>query len=202
MLTTCVSSKLTEFICKQEGFLYAETLTGFKYLGNEARMIEERGEKVIFMYEEAIGFTIGDHVRDKDGISTLGFLALNIISKSQSMADVLCKMYKKFKYFGTCNGYFKIPDAADRSAIFTLLSSLKLSNLSSIHSASSSMITLKFDDLIWMTFRTSGTEPKVKVYSEIEGDYENRVELNEKLRMRVKQICSLVILLPNVETNL
>ncbi|KAG8683464.1 Phosphoglucomutase-3, partial [Ceratobasidium sp. 395] len=44
-------------------------LIGFKYIGNAARTLESEGYNVLFGYEEAIGFMLGEEVRDKDGVS-------------------------------------------------------------------------------------------------------------------------------------
>ena len=51
-----------------QGFRFEETLTGFKWLGNRAIQLREEGYTVLFAYEEAIGFCIGDVVNDKDGV--------------------------------------------------------------------------------------------------------------------------------------
>jgi len=42
---------------------------GFKWLGNEALKLEAQGYTVLFAYEEAIGFMMGQIEHDKDGIS-------------------------------------------------------------------------------------------------------------------------------------
>jgi hypothetical protein len=46
-------------------------LTGFKWIGNKAISLREEGVKVLFGYEEAIGFMVGDcSCPDKDGTLT------------------------------------------------------------------------------------------------------------------------------------
>ena len=51
-----------------------ETLTGFKWIANTAmQRLSEKGENFIFGYEEAIGYTVGDLVRDKDGVASAAF---------------------------------------------------------------------------------------------------------------------------------
>jgi len=42
---------------------------GFKWLGNRAIELKARGVDVLFCYEEALGFCVGDVVHDKDGLS-------------------------------------------------------------------------------------------------------------------------------------
>lgn len=52
------------------GVYYEETLTGFKWIANQALAAEaERGASFVFGYEEALGYTVGTVVRDKDGVS-------------------------------------------------------------------------------------------------------------------------------------
>lgn len=71
-------------IAAVEGFKYSECLTGlcivfevsksdwksgFKNIGNEAIRLKNFGFDVVFAYEEALGYMIGDRILDKDGIS-------------------------------------------------------------------------------------------------------------------------------------
>lgn len=85
MVASTVSSKLIGAMAAKEGFKFVESLTGqylftlvalvikyrigFKYIGNAARVLEAEGYNVLFGYEEAIGFMLGEEVRDKDGVS-------------------------------------------------------------------------------------------------------------------------------------
>lgn len=67
--TTVVSSRLLSRIAAAHGVRYAETLTGFKYLGRAAADAEAGGGRMVLAYEQALGVMCGDAVRDKDGIS-------------------------------------------------------------------------------------------------------------------------------------
>ena len=66
MLASTVSSKMIKRIAEKEGFLFEETLTGFKWLGNKAIELEKQGTQVLFAFEEAIGFMVGDVVKGND----------------------------------------------------------------------------------------------------------------------------------------
>ncbi len=70
VLTTIVSSSQLGAIARDLGARYAETLTGFKWIENRALELEAaEGLTTVFGYEEALGYSVGDVVRDKDGIS-------------------------------------------------------------------------------------------------------------------------------------
>jgi phosphomannomutase len=86
--STVVSSALLSRIAAAAGVQYAETLTGFKWI---VRAADERPRThFVFGYEEALGYAVGDVVRDKDGISAalavLG-LAARARAAGQSVLD-------------------------------------------------------------------------------------------------------------------
>ncbi|HAN32456.1 MAG TPA: phospho-sugar mutase [Myxococcales bacterium] len=71
-VTTIVSSTMLSRIAEDLGHRYAETLTGFKWLADAAiRGLKERGEHFVFGFEEALGYSVGPLVRDKDGVSAI-----------------------------------------------------------------------------------------------------------------------------------
>jgi len=65
--TTIVSSTMLARIAVSAGVEFAQTLTGFKWIARAADA--KPGTRLVFGYEEALGYAVGDVVRDKDGIS-------------------------------------------------------------------------------------------------------------------------------------
>jgi phosphomannomutase len=68
MVASTVSSKMLKKMAEVEGFRFEEVLTGFKWIANKAIELDLEGYQTIFSYEEAIGFCVGNLVRDKDGV--------------------------------------------------------------------------------------------------------------------------------------
>ncbi len=95
--TTLVSSRMLPALADKRGAHCHVTLTGFKWIANIAMQREaETGLPFVFGYEEAIGFTIGDLVRDKDGISALlavADLAATLAAQGQTLLDRLDELY-------------------------------------------------------------------------------------------------------------
>jgi phosphomannomutase len=75
VLSSIVSSPLLGRIASALGVHYEETLTGFKWLANRSVELRAEGYDVVFAYEEALGYCVGDLVRDKDGISAAALAA-------------------------------------------------------------------------------------------------------------------------------
>ena len=106
MVASTVSSKLIESMAHAEGFTFVECLTGFKYIGNTILDLERDGYNVLFGYEEALGYMIGDSegVRDKDGVSSSAYfaeLAVHLHARRNGMrvSEWLGELYDKLRFF-------------------------------------------------------------------------------------------------------
>ncbi len=119
VLTTAVSSQMLSVLAEAQGLAVEETLTGFKWLGNRALDLEGKGRKVLFAYEEALGYMIPDVVYDKDGISAAAiFLRACKNWPSCSPWAKLQELYRDYGYFHTINTYWRSPDVTATSAVF------------------------------------------------------------------------------------
>ncbi|ORY87393.1 hypothetical protein BCR35DRAFT_320944 [Leucosporidium creatinivorum] len=124
MCASTVSSKMLRTVAKKEGFVFRDTLTGFKYLGNEVLKLAEEGYAPLFAYEEAIGYLHGEVVRDKDGVTALvSFceMAVALKKEGKTISAHLDSLYDRYGFFTTSNSYFICRDPAKTDKIFTTL---------------------------------------------------------------------------------
>ena len=71
IVSSIVSTPLIRDIARIHHARWEGTLTGFKWICNRALDLErESGARFVFGFEEALGYTSGTLVRDKDGISS------------------------------------------------------------------------------------------------------------------------------------
>ncbi|ODV63674.1 phosphoribomutase PRM15 ASCRUDRAFT_5625 [Ascoidea rubescens DSM 1968] len=120
LLNSTVSSEIIGSMSQKLGFNFTDTLTGFKWIGNKAIELEEKGYLVPFGYEEAIGFMF-NNVHDKDGIAALTvFLQLinSLVQKGTNVLDKLSEIYNNFGFFKEFNGYYKLKDISLIAEIF------------------------------------------------------------------------------------
>lgn len=121
-LSSTVSSQMIKSLATKEGFFYAETLTGFKWIGNRAKDYELDGYYVPYGYEEAIGYMFSKIVHDKDGISaaTVFLQALSYWKNKLGLTplEVLTKSYKEYGFFSEYNGYYVVSDPSVTDKVF------------------------------------------------------------------------------------
>ncbi|MDE1513954.1 phospho-sugar mutase [Vibrio sp. dsl-7] len=95
---TIVSSSLLSKIAAAHGAHYYQTLTGFKWLTNVAMQQQTEQQQFLFAYEEALGYTIGSSVWDKDGLSALvafAQLAAELNAQGKTVWDQLETLYRQ-----------------------------------------------------------------------------------------------------------
>jgi phosphomannomutase len=96
MVTTIVSSTLLARIAAAASAQYAETLTGFKWIVRA----ERPGSRFVFGYEEALGYAVGEIVRDKDGIgAALALLGLAATTRRRG-----CSLLDAYDALETAHG--------------------------------------------------------------------------------------------------
>ncbi|MBO6115262.1 MAG: phospho-sugar mutase [Lachnospiraceae bacterium] len=103
LIKTIVTTNLADAIAKHYGVKVIETLTGFKYIGQQILGFETKGEGTyLFGFEESYGCLIGTHARDKDAIvATMALCeaAAYYRSKDMTLWDAMIDMYNKYGYY-------------------------------------------------------------------------------------------------------
>lgn len=190
VLCSAVSSQMLSVIARDMDVSFAETLTGFKWLGNCARNIQEGGAECLFAYEEALGYMFPSVLFDKDGILAAAVF-LSACRQWQSPWGELQKLYRKYGCFVTMNTYWRSPDINTISECFRKIRDLdKPSAVADRRVVRWRDMTIGYDsasedgvpvlpdapggqmitcwlsgleeDEIRFTIRASGTEPKLK----------------------------------------
>ena len=103
LIKTIVTTNLADAIAEHYGVKVIETLTGFKYIGQQILNFETKGEGTyLFGFEESYGCLIGTHARDKDAIvATMALCeaAAYYRSKNMTLWDAMLDMYNKYGYY-------------------------------------------------------------------------------------------------------
>jgi phosphomannomutase len=174
--TTVVSSTMLSKIAAAAGVRYAETLTGFKWI---VRAGDQRpGSRFVLGYEEALGYAVGDVVRDKDGIgAALALLGLAAAARSagESLLDHWAALEARH---GVHTGEQLTLPTRDPGEIMTGLrasppAALGGEPVRSVDDLRPGGDLPPSDVLIFrlagarVVIRPSGTEPKLKAYLEV-----------------------------------
>jgi len=103
IVKTIVTSDMSRVIADSFGVETYETLTGFKFICHQVKVIEENEKKsFLFGYEESIGYLAGDFVRDKDAVIAsmlICEMAAYYHQKGLNLLQVLEDLYQKYGYY-------------------------------------------------------------------------------------------------------
>ena len=171
-----VSSSLLGKIAARHGLEYAETLTGFKWIGRLAGLR--------FGYEEALGYCVDpDAVRDKDGISAAVLileLAATLRRDGRTLADALDDIAREYGLHATDQLSVRVDELDQIGAAMHRLRSAPPSKLGGraveqVEDLTEGVGGLPPTDGLRyrltgdgrVIVRPSGTEPKLKCYLEV-----------------------------------
>jgi phosphomannomutase len=205
VVTTIVSSSLLSRMARDRGAAYRETLTGFKWIADEAIRAEKEGLAFVFGYEEALGFTVGPLVRDKDGIGAalrLAELARFLKSGGTSLLDRLDDLLVAHGLSHPVQWSVVLPGPEGRARIEAAMARLRAEPPACIGQSPvvrvldaeageervrgetrpspvprADVLAFAAEDGARLTVRPSGTEPKIKFYLELVGAARDRAEV-------------------------
>ncbi len=195
VINSVVSSPTLGDIADRHGVLWAQTLTGFKWVCNAAFDLEAEGKgKMILGYEEALGYSVGTIVRDKDGISaavTFAMLAAAAAGRGQTTLDRLGDLYRRYGISVSTQVSIRREGASGSQEIAAAMDALRndppteLAGFPVVGSTdflvgadqrprylgATNLIELDLGDSGRVLARPSGTEPKLKVYVDLSGPF-------------------------------
>ena len=175
--STIVSSTLLSKITAAAGARYAETLTGFKWIARAAA--GQPGSRFVFGYEEALGYEVGDVVRDKDGIGA-ALAVLRMVAAGKVAGLSLTDLYDALEITHGVHLTSQLaPRIADPDKVMRRLhaappAALAGQPVDGVTDYLDKRTGLPPSDVLSyrlpgarVVIRPSGTEPKIKAYLEI-----------------------------------
>lgn len=200
IVKTVVTSDMSRVIADSFGVDTYETLTGFKFICNMEKNVQEKeGKKFLFGYEESIGYLTGDFVRDKDAVISamlIAEMAAYYLKNGLNLLQVLENLYQKYGYYEEYQHSIYLEGAEGERKIAEIMEAFRKElpevediEMTRIEDYETSPITLTrsnvlkiiFSDGSWYVLRPSGTEPKIKIYLSFHA--KTRKEAQQKLHL-------------------
>ncbi len=190
LVTSIVSTPLLERVASGLGARFERTLTGFKWIWGAGRALESAGGvRFVFGCEEALGYSVGPLVRDKDGIAAgvwLAECAERSRREGKTLLERLHAVYREHGAWGSAQHSLFKPGAAGAKEIERLLERFSADPPAELLGlereafvdyregaesrppwlAASALFELTFRGGARVLVRPSGTEPKLKIYAD------------------------------------
>ncbi len=184
VVKTIVTSDLAFPIAKAYGAEVVETLTGFKYIGEEIGRLEAAGQenRYVFGFEESCGYLAGTHVRDKDGVMAavlVAELAQYAAASGGTLLTLLSALYARYGFMRSRLLNFDLTGADPMAVMADTMRRLRAQPPETLGGAPITRCRdylpglgdLPASDVLSyesaagkVIVRPSGTEPKVKAY--------------------------------------
>lgn len=197
LVKTIVTSELGADIARSYGLNIVDTLTGFKYIGDQIGRYEISGDReFVIGYEESYGYLVGTHARDKDAVvSSMLICQMTAYHKNngRTLVDALNEIYKKYGFYLDALDTFVLKGKDGAEKIRSIMTNMRengaslFKNIKNVLDYSKgiddlpkeNVLKYTFTDGSWIAVRPSGTEPKLKVYYSMCG--ETKTVATEKL---------------------
>ncbi len=103
VVTTIVSGKMARRITEEYGVALLETLTGFKYIGEQIKLFErDCSYEFLFGFEESYGCLTGTYARDKDAVAAAAALceiAAWCAHHGITLCDQMDRLFEKYGFY-------------------------------------------------------------------------------------------------------
>ncbi|MCD8787764.1 phospho-sugar mutase [Mammaliicoccus sciuri] len=193
IIKSVVTSALSEKLAQSLELGVINVLTGFKYISEQLKNLEDNALQLVLAYEESHGYLVDDFSRDKDAIQTAALLIKykeELAQKNKTFKGVLDNIYQEHGHYKDKTLSPTFEGAEGREKIkqimndFKQLETIDIEHLTAlfienyitkeslnVKTGKTQTIHLPETDLIKFIFeegfiavRPSGTEPKMKLY--------------------------------------
>lgn len=194
LVKTIVTNDLGAEIARKNGLNVVETLTGFKYIGDQITKYEKTGENEFLIgYEESYGYLVGTYARDKDAVVAsmlICEMAAYYKKNKMTLVDALNGLYSEYGFYLDALDSFVLKGKDGASRIKNIMSYFRANkatvfpNITDVKDYStgvkdystgigdlpkSNVLKFFLKGGSWIAVRPSGTEPKLKMYYSVRG---------------------------------
>ena len=191
MVKTIVTMDMGEQIAAHYGVRTINVLTGFKFIGEQIGLLEQKGREnsYIFGFEESYGYLSGSYVRDKDAVNS-AFLICEMFayydSLGISLLDKLDELYKNYGYCLNTLHSFEFDGSTGFGKMQKIMKDFRVNNIFEFGGKKivrildyaegldglpeSDVMKFLLEDSCSVVVRPSGTEPKLKVYISVNAE--------------------------------
>lgn len=189
-IKTIVSSKMADAVAEYHGVEMIEVLTGFKFIGEQIRALERKGEeeRYIFGFEESYGYLSGSYVRDKDAVNGAMLICEMVAfykKEGKTLVDRLEELYKQFGYYKNDLIDFAFEGAAGMNKMAQIMQNFRehpptqmigrnivkrVDYMQPTDLPKADVLEFLLEDGSSFMVRPSGTEPKLKIYLSAKGN--------------------------------
>ena len=187
LVKTIVTNDLGAEIARKNGLNVVETLTGFKYIGDQITKYEKTGENEFLIgCEESYGYLVGTYARDKDAVVAsmlICEMAAYYKKNKMTLVDALNLLYSEYGFYLDALDSFVLKGKDGASRIKNIMSYFRANkatvfpNITDVKDYSTGIGDLPKSNVLkfflkggsWIAVRPSGTEPKLKMYYSVRG---------------------------------
>ncbi len=214
VVRSIVTTNMTDAVAQSYGVKVVPVLTGFKFIGEQIRLLEEQGcpENFLLGFEESYGYLTGGYVRDKDAVDgslIICEMAAWYKRQGKTLADALDDLYAKYGYYRNFVQSVAFEGADGMAKMAAIMDGLRadppvaiggyaveyLSDYgrsvttrggaeSPIDLPKSNVLEFGLTGVGTVTVRPSGTEPKIKVYYSLKAESPAAAEKINKTLMQ------------------
>lgn len=186
VVKTIVTTDLAARVAESYGAEVREVLTGFKYIGEQIKKLEEKGDgdRFVFGYEESYGYLSGSYVRDKDAVVAamlVAEMAADYAADGKTLEDVIDGIYAKHGRYYHRTASITYEGVAGAQKMKQVLASIRKTPPTEIDGSKvaeaidymtqterdlpkSDVLSFRAEDGSKLIVRPSGTEPLIKIY--------------------------------------